>query len=66
MDEESEDFVHGKLILTGNTFERPRLNEHSIWLEYLEHAQIEDNRFDAPYKVNMNVVGCVAEKNNIC
>ena len=64
MDEKSETPVHGKLVLTGNTFSKPKEDVHSIWLEYLGEAEIKDNSFDAPYKIITKCVGKVIDENN--
>lgn len=67
MKENSEEFVHGKLVLAGNTFSIPKEEKHSIWLEYLREAEIVDNTFDAPYVIHKRCVGNVTEENNkIC
>lgn len=66
MNENSTEFVHGKLTLTGNTFEKSREGTHYIWLEYLREAEISGNRFDAPYEVIKKCVGNVIEKDNVC
>lgn len=65
MDENSEEFVHGKLTLTNNIFKSPREGKHLIWLEYLKEAEIKNNIFDAPYSIKTNCVGKVEEQNNI-
>lgn len=64
MNENSTEYVHGKLILTGNTFERPKEASHCIWLEYLREAEITDNSFDAPYCIEAKCVGNITDKNN--
>ena len=64
MKEDSAEFVHGKLVLSGNTFEKSALGTHSIWLEYLAEAEITDNRFDAPYIIKTKTVGKITEKDN--
>lgn len=64
MDENSKEFVHGKLILTGNKFSKARNGEHLIWLEYLREAEITGNKFDAPYRINTNCVGSITDENN--
>lgn len=64
MNEKSEEFVHGKLTLTGNRFEKPALCTHSVWLEYLGEAEITDNKFDAPYQIKTYCTGKVTDKNN--
>lgn len=64
MNEKSEEYVHGKLTLTGNTFEKPTLGTHTIWLEYLKEAEIAGNTFDAPYQIKTLRSGNVADKNN--
>ncbi len=64
MNEKSEEFVHGKLILTGNIFRKAACAEHCIQLEYLREAEITDNSFDAPYRIETKCVGKVIDKNN--
>lgn len=64
MNEKSEEFVHGKLVLKGNIFKKPWTGKHSVWLEYLREAEISDNIFDAPYQINTHRTGDVTEKNN--
>lgn len=64
MDENSKEYVHGKLILTGNTFEHAWYNNHCIWLEYLKEAEITDNTFDADYVIKTRCVGNVNNKEN--
>lgn len=61
MNENSADFVHGKLVLTGNTFEKPWEKEHTFHLEYLAQAEITDNVFDSPYCINTRCVGEVRD-----
>ncbi len=65
MDESSEKFVHGKLTLTNNRFEKPYLGKHTIHLEYLREAEIKNNTFDAPYDIYTKRVGRVEGENNI-
>ena len=65
MREKSEEYVHGKLVLTGNSFEKPKENAHCLWLEYLREAEITDNVFDAPYNIHSHCLGRVFEKNNV-
>ncbi len=65
MDESSEEFVHGKLTLTNNRFEKPYLGKHTIHLEYLREAEIKNNSFDATYKINTRCVGKVEDENNV-
>jgi len=64
MNEKSQEYVHGKLVLTGNTFRHPRQAHHSIWLEYLSEAMIADNTFDAPYDIHTRNCGKVLSPNN--
>ncbi len=64
MNEKPKEFVHGKLILTGNSFEKPTENEHCLWLEYLGEAEISDNVFDAPYEIHAHCTGKIVDKNN--
>lgn len=64
MDESSTEYVHGKLVLSGNTFRKAKKGRHYIHLEYLREAEITDNNFDAPYTVVTNAVGNVIDKNN--
>ncbi len=64
MNENSKEFVHGKLVLAGNTFEKSCFDNHYIHLEYLREAIITDNIFDAPYIIEKNVVGSIVDDNN--
>ncbi|MBQ8027145.1 MAG: hypothetical protein IJ261_03405 [Clostridia bacterium] len=64
MNENSTEFVHGKLTITGNEFEKPVCGTHLIHLEYLREAEITDNSFDANYSINTVRTGIVHEKNN--
>lgn len=64
MNEKSEEYVHGKLVLTGNSFENPAEPEHCLWLEYLGEAEIRNNFFDAPYKIHTHHVGKIIDENN--
>ncbi len=64
MKEDSLEFVHGKLVISGNVFEKSACGTHSIWLEYLAEAEITDNRFDAPYIIKTKTVGKITEKGN--
>lgn len=64
MNENSEEFVHGKLVLTGNTFKNAWNGTHAVWLEYLREAEITDNTFDSPYTVKTHCVGSVTDENN--
>lgn len=65
MNENSAEFVHGKLVVSGNVFEKPKTDKHYFHLEYLREAEITDNRFDAPYEFDIKTVGTVTDKNNI-
>lgn len=64
MDESSKKFVHGKLTLINNRFEKPYLGKHTIHLEYLREAEIKNNTFDAPYDIYKKCVDKVEDKNN--
>ncbi len=64
MKEDSSEFVHGKLLLCGNSFENARTGTHSFCLEYLREAEITGNRFDAPYQIHTRCVGSIVDKNN--
>ena len=64
MDENSTAFVHGKLVLEGNRFEKPWQGRHCICLNYLENAEIENNTFDAPYFFNTHCVGKINDNLN--
>ncbi|MBR2867893.1 MAG: hypothetical protein IKB88_02350 [Clostridia bacterium] len=65
MNEESQEYVHGRLVVSGNTFEKAVYGTHSFRLEYLAEAEITDNRFDAPFAVNTKCVGKVTYTANI-
>ena len=57
MDENSQQFVHGKLTIENNTFLNPITGRHAIWPEYIEEVNIIDNTFDAPLDVYEKIVG---------
>ncbi len=65
MDENSIEFVHGKLTLINNIFKCPQEGKHLIWLEYLKEAEIKNNVFDAPYSIATKCVGKTDEQKNI-
>ena len=65
MDENSKQFVHGKLTVTGNSFERPVCGKHFIHLEYLREAEFTNNSFDAPLRIETFCTGDVIKNNNI-
>lgn len=65
MDENSKAFVHGRLLLEGNRFEKPTLGRFAIHLEYLAEAKISGNSFDAPYDIYTKCVGKVEDENNV-
>lgn len=65
MNESSNECVHGRLILTGNTFEKSHFGKHLIHLEYLKTAVIENNSFDDEYAVSALCVGEIINNNNI-
>lgn len=64
MNENSKEFVHGKLVLKNNVFRKARNGEHCLWLEYLREAEIENNVFDAPYNIKIKCVGNINDNNN--
>ena len=64
MDETFRGFVHGKLVLTGNEFRNSHFRDHSIWLEYVEEAEITNNKFDAPYHIGGRCIGKIRDENN--
>ncbi|MBQ8014695.1 MAG: hypothetical protein IJ264_00755, partial [Clostridia bacterium] len=64
MKENSEEHVHGRLVLTGNAFKKARHTQHCILLEYLGEAEITNNVFDAPYVIKTKSVGSVTDENN--
>ncbi len=65
MDESSTQFVHGKLTVTSNRFEKPIYGNHLIHLEYLGEAEFTCNRFDAPYTFNTVCLGNITDKYNL-
>jgi len=64
MNEKSKQFVHGKLTVTGNSFEKPVYGEHFVHLEYLREAEFTKNSFDAPLKIETVCTGSVIKNNN--
>lgn len=59
MDESSTQFVHGKLVIANNSFEKPVLGEHLFHFEYLREVEMQGNTFDAPLKINRLCVGSI-------
>ncbi|MBQ6838857.1 MAG: right-handed parallel beta-helix repeat-containing protein [Clostridia bacterium] len=67
MNENSNEFVHKRLLIENNEFKNPVENDcFLISLEYLRKAEIKNNTFHKPFKVNKRVVGeLIEEKNHI-
>lgn len=65
MDEESKEFVHGKLILENNIFKNCYGDTHLIHLEYLENAEIKNNVFDKEFRIEGICVGNIINENNV-
>ncbi len=65
MNENSNEFVHGRLVVTGNRFERSVSDKHIFHLEYLREAEITCNVFDAPFIIETVHTGKVTDENNI-
>ncbi|MBO5433098.1 MAG: right-handed parallel beta-helix repeat-containing protein [Clostridia bacterium] len=65
MNENSNEFVHERLLIENNEFKNPVENDcFLISLEYLRKAEIKNNTFHKPFKVTKKVVGDVVEVNN--
>lgn len=65
MNENSNEFVHERLLIENNEFKNPVENDcFLISLEYLRKAEIKNNTFHKPFKVSKRVVGDVVEENN--
>ena len=65
MNENSNEFVHERLLVENNEFKNPVENDcFLISLEYLRKAEIKNNTFHKPFKVSKRVVGDVVEENN--
>ena len=64
MDESKGEFVHGRLVLSCNSFKNPVYGKHCIWLEYLREAKICSNLFDAPYSIRTRCTGDVCDNGN--
>ncbi len=65
MDESSAQFVHGKLSVINNSFEKPVYGDHFVHLEYLREAKFTNNSFDAPLKIETVCTGNVIKNNNV-
>ncbi len=61
MDENSEQYVHGKLTLTDNRFENAVCGTHLLHFEYLREVEMKGNSFDAPYRIEKIHTGNVKE-----
>ena len=65
MNENSNEFVHERLLIENNEFKNPVENDcFLISLEYLRKAEIKNNTFHKPFKVTKKVVGDVVVENN--
>ena len=64
MDENSEEFVHGRLVVENNTFKGAKNEKHLFWLEYIREVEIKNNVFDAEYEVYRNCAGKISDVNN--
>ncbi len=62
MDENSVEFVHGKLTLTGNRFEKAVCGKHLLHFEYLREVEMNNNTFDAPFAIEKICVGNVTNQ----
>ncbi len=62
--ETPQEYVHKKLTVTGNIFQNPVCDSHSLHLEHLEEALICDNTFDRPFNVTSRFVGSITCENN--
>jgi len=65
MDENFQGYVHGKLILENNTFKNPIGENHVIWLEYVNEAEITDNIFDTDFLIESKNVHSIINENNM-
>ncbi len=61
MDESSTEFVHGKLTLVGNRFEKAVCGTHLLHFEYLREVEMKNNTFDAPCNIETICVGSITE-----
>ncbi len=64
MNESFQGYVHGKLVLENNTFNKPIGEKHIIWLEYLKEAEIKNNIFDAEFEIKTKNVHSIINVNN--
>ena len=65
MRDDSEEFVHQKLVIENNVFKGAKKNKHLFWLEYLKETEIRNNVFDAPYDVYEKCTEKVTHENNV-
>ncbi len=65
MKEDSEEFVHSKLVVENNVFKGAKNEKHLMWLEYIENVEVKNNVFDAPYDIYKNCVGRIDDENNV-
>lgn len=65
MDENFEGYVHGKLILENNIFQKPICQLHKFWLEYVKEVEIKNNIFDADFIIETKNVQSIIKENNV-
>lgn len=63
-DGQSTEFVHGRLEISGNTFESSPTGEYAFKIGYCREFVLKGNVFDAPYKIETKTVGAVVDENN--
>ncbi len=64
MDENAIEPVHGRLVVEGNEFIQTTGAGYSLRLEYIQKAEIKNNRFNRAYEVAQKCVNEVLEENN--
>ena len=57
-------YVHGRLTINNNIFEKANGEKHLFWLEHLKEAVIANNTFDDKFEVATNHIGKLTIVNN--
>ena len=64
IDKTSKTPVHKLLIVKKNRFTSTSKSKHTLKLEYLERAKIQNNYFDRNYEIITDITTRVTDKNN--
>ena len=65
LSKDSNEFVHGSVVLSNNKFEKANLMGYNFSFKYVKTVELYSNCFDAAYEIEQVAVGHYHEKENI-